>query len=78
MDWGRNSPVCAPRAKHKLTVSAHLSKEPMNTSARMFIGLCGRYSQAIKLPKFANFFFVLFLFGKEKEHRKTKFKTKLP
>jgi len=29
------------------------------------------FAQAVKLPKVANFFFVLFLFGKEKGHRKT-------
>jgi len=31
-------------------------------------------AQAIKPPRFANFFFVLFLFGKEKGHKKRKIK----
>jgi len=29
------------------------------------------FARAVNLPKVANFFFVLFLFGKEKGHRKT-------
>ena len=44
-------------------------------SARSFIGLCvtrPAFAQAIDLPKVTNFFFVLFLFGKEKGHLQTK------
>ena len=33
MDWGRNSPVCSPRAKRKLTVGTCFSKEPCERSA---------------------------------------------
>jgi hypothetical protein len=59
-DWGRNNSVSTPRAKHKLAVSSCFPKEPMNMSALMFIGLCGRYSSAIQrhvgLLLFCNFF----------------------
>ena len=73
MDWGRNSPVSAPCAKHKTMPTARFPKEPhehkqsyVHRALRQML-ISGR-AKARQLL-FCNFF----LFGKEKSSVSLKF-----
>ena len=81
MEWGNPRLRQRTLAKRKLGRDMDSHKEPMNGAADGNIGSGASsgfawthpaVARAVNLPKVANFFFVLFLFGKEKGHRKTR------
>jgi len=76
MEWGNPRLRQRALAKRKLGRDMDSHKEPMNAvygASSGFAWSRPAFAQAVNLPKVANFFFVLFLFGKEKGHRQTRF-----
>jgi len=78
MEWGNPRLRQRTLAKRR-TIRYAFPQRTDERSLRSFIGLCVTrpvFARAIDLPKVTNFFFVLFLFGKEKGHLQTSFKEK--
>ena len=66
MDWGRNSSVSAPRAKHKTTTTARFPKEP-HEHKRSYVHRALRPKLTSGRAKARQLLFCnFFLFGKEK------------
>ena len=81
MDWGNPRLRQRTLAKRRTGFDMHSHKEPMNGASDGNVGSGASsgfarsrpaFAQAVNLPKVANFFFVLFLFGKEKGHLQTR------
>jgi len=80
MEWGNPRRRQRTPAKRRLGRDMHSHKEPMNAVTDSRIGAelhralrdNARHSHERSSRRLANFFFVLFLFGKEKGHRQTK------
>ena len=79
MEWG--NPRLRQRYREGFGRHGGSHKEPMNGASDGNVGSGASsgfarsrpaFAQAVNLPKVANFFFVLFLFGKEKGHLQTK------